>query len=420
MRCDLRVARCVAALTVALAAGGPVAADAQPATATGGPLFVRHANVLDPADGSVVRDATIEIRGRTIVRVSAGGAVPADVRVVDAGGRWVVPGLIDAHTHMASLDAARRALASGVTTARSASTPLFQDIALRELVNAGAIAGPDVLAAGVFVTPELGETVLADPRLAPLLTSGVRTPDQLRTLVRVNLDRGVDVLKTRGTERAGLEATDPRQQVYDEAQLRAVVEEAATRDVPVLIHAHGDEGAYAAVAAGARSIEHGTYLSDSTLRLMREKGAYLVPTLSTVADLMEPGGDYDTPLLRLRGRHMFPRVQETIRRAHALGVPIVTGADTQYGPQSETRIAHEVRRFAELGLSPLEALQTATTVAAALLRREDRIGRVVAGREADFIIVERNPLEDLRALEDPLVVVSNGIVAVNRLPFGLR
>jgi imidazolonepropionase-like amidohydrolase len=200
--------------------------------------------------------------------------------------------------------------------------------------------------------------------------------------------------------------------------LRAIVEEAATRNVPVMVHAHGDEGAYAAVAAGARSIEHGTYLSDSTLRLMKQKGTYLVPTLSTVYDLIEPGGDYDDPVLKLRGQHMLPRLRETVRRAHGMGIPVVTGGDTQYGPESLTRIAHEVARFAELGFTPMEAIQSATTVAADLLGIGTRTGRLVAGYEADAIVVEGNPLENIIALQDVLVVVSNGQVAVNRLPFG--
>jgi imidazolonepropionase-like amidohydrolase len=133
-------------------------------------------------------------------------------------------------------------------------------VSLRELAKAGKIPGPDVVAAGVFVTTDLGDSILADPRLQEL-AGGVNTDEEFRLLVRVNADRGVDVIKTRGTERAGLPETDPRRQVYTERQLRVIVEEAARHDIPVMVHAHGDEGARAAVLAGARSIEHGTYLS---------------------------------------------------------------------------------------------------------------------------------------------------------------
>ncbi|MFM9014838.1 MAG: amidohydrolase family protein, partial [Gemmatimonadota bacterium] len=236
--------------------------------------------------------------------------------------------------------------------------------------------------------------------------------------VRVNLDRGVDWIKTRGTERAGLPDTDPRKQVYTEAELRAIVEEAATKNVPVMAHAHGDEGAYAAVAAGVKSIEHGTYLSDSTLRLMKQKGTWFVPTLSTVVDLTQPGGDYDDPVLALRGQHMLPRLEDAIRRAHALGVRIAAGADTDYGPEGTTRIAHEVMRFRALGLSPVEALATATSGAAELLGIAARTGRLAAGMEADLIVLEANPLEDPMALQDVLVVITDGRVVLNRTPFG--
>ena len=405
----------LAPAALAAQASGPSQPAAQPASV----LVLSRAHVLDPVTGVRPGLAQVVVRGRTIERIDdAGAPVPNGAQVVDVGGRWVLPGMIDAHTHISSLASARRALESGVTTVRSASTPAYQDVALRDLVKAGAVAGPDVVAAGVFVTPELGETLLADARLAPL-AKGVRTPEELRALVRVNLDHGVDVIKTRGTERAGLPNTDPRKQTYTEAQLRAVVEEAATKGVPVEVHAHGDEGARAAVLAGARSIEHGTYLTDSTLRLMKARGTWLVPTYSTVHDLTTPGGDYEDPVLELRGRHMLPRIGETVKRARALGVRVATGADTDYGPKSTTRIAHEVEAFVQLGYTPAEALRAATSDAAELLRVQDRTARVQPGKEADLIVVETNPLEDVRTLQDVLLVVSNGTVAMTRLPFGL-
>ncbi|MBI2407937.1 MAG: amidohydrolase family protein [Gemmatimonadetes bacterium] len=400
--------RLVVGAVVAAVVAGPLSAQ----------LAITHANVVDVTTGTITRNATIVVQGRVIASITPNGAVPAGAEVIDAAGRFVTPGLIDAHTHISTLANARRALESGVTTVRSASVPHYEDVALRELVKAGVLAGPDVLAAGVFITPELGETILADPRLGAYYTSGVRTPDALRGVVRVNLDHHVDVIKTRGTERAGLPNTDPRKQVYTEAELRAIVDEARAGGVPVMVHAHGDEGAYAAVAAGAKSVEHGTFLSDSTLRLMKAKGAYLVPTLSTLYDLGLPGGDYDDPVLTLRAQFMIPRANQVIKAAKAMGIPIATGVDTDYRHESLSRVSHEVLRFTELGFTPLEALQSATTVAADLLGISARTGRVAPGLEADLLVVEGNPLEDPRALQDALVVVSNGKVAVKRMPFG--
>jgi imidazolonepropionase-like amidohydrolase len=394
------------------------AARAQPAPR---PVVLLDANVLDPASGVVQRNVAVIVRDGRIAEIGPPPRqLPLGADVIRLDGRWVLPGLMDAHTHIASRDAARRAVESGVTTARSASTPHFEDVALRALAKAGAIAGPDLLAAGLFVTPDLGETVLADPRLVPL-AGGVNTPDQLRALVRLNLDRGADVIKTRGTERAGLPNTDPRKQVFDSAQVRAIVDEAATKGAHVLCHAHGDEGARACVVAGARSIEHGTYLSDSTLRLMAARGTWLVPTYTTVHDLAEPGGDYDDPVLLVRGRHMLPVLQATVRRARALGVAIATGVDTQYGPQSTSRVSHEVEAFVnEMGFPALDALRAATSAPARLFGLENVTGAMRTGFEADLIVVPGNPLEDIRALQDVQVVLTNGRVVLNRLPFGRR
>jgi imidazolonepropionase-like amidohydrolase len=405
---DTMLRRFLALLTFALAA--PVAAQA-PST-----IAITNANVVDGVTETRVRNATIVIREGRIVSIRTNGAVPAGATVIDIAGRWVAPGMIDAHTHIANLPAARRALNAGVTTVRSASVNAYQDVVMRDEAKAGQIWAPDILATGVFVTPQLGETILSDARLG-VLSGGVQTPEQLKLVVRINADRGVNWIKTRGTERAGLPDTDPRQQTYTEAQLRAIVEEATARGIPVMAHAHGDEGAYAAVRAGVKSIEHGTYLSDSTLRLMRERGTWLVPTLSTIVDLTTPGGDYDNPVLTLRGQHMAPRIEDTIRRARAMGVRIATGADTDYGDASVTRISHEVMRFAALGMSPLEALVTATSGAAELIGVGDRTGRLVEGSEADLIVVEHDPLTNLATLQDVLVVLTNGRVALNRLPF---
>jgi len=153
---------------------------------------------------------------------------------------------------------------------------------------------------------------------------------------------------------------------------------------------------------------------------MKQKGTFLVPTYITVIDLVEPGGDDDLPALPLRGQHMLPRLRSAIERAHKLGVKIVTGGDTSYGPTSVTRVAHEIVNFVDIGLTPLEAIQAATTTAADLLRLERSVGAVETGFEADLIAVEGNPLDNPRALQDVLLVVSNGRVALDRLDFAKR
>lgn len=404
------VARCGVVALAALAAGRAASAQG-PAE----PLALTNAHVVDVRTGKVSPGMTVVLRDGRIAAVT--GTAPPGMRTLDVRGKYLLPGLVDAHTHIASLSAARTALLSGVTTVRSSGVSNFWDVGLRELVKRGFLPGPDMAASGYHVRPRLAdEAFFNEPALGDLMR-GLRTVDDLRRVVRVNLARGVDWIKVLATERAGTADTDPRQQVFTEEELRAVVDEAAAKNVPVQAHAHGDEGARAAVRAGVRSIEHGTYLSDATLALMKERGTFFVPTYTTVIDLAEPGGDYDQAPLQIRGRHMLPRLRGTVQRAHRLGVKIVTGADTSYGPTSVTRIAQEVVHFVELGLPPLAAIQAATLAAAELLRMDDRIGVLEPGFEADLIAVDGNPIDDVRALQDVLLVVSNGYVVLDRLDF---
>jgi len=375
-----------------------------------------NANVFNGVDDRIQESAIVLVKDGKIERITSGNAaIPSGYEVIDCEGNFLMPGMFDVHTHINSLAQARRALESGVTTVRTASVPAFQDVSLRELVKAGKIPGPDVAAAGVFVTPDLGESVLADPRLNAL-AGGVNTDDELELLVKINADRGVDVIKTRGTQRAGLPDTDPRQQVYTERQLRVIVEAAARHGLPVMVHAHGDEGARAAVLAGARSIEHGTYLSDETIRLMKERGTWLVPTYVTMDEMNEEQYDY---VLRLRGKHMVPQLERAVREAHRQGLKIATGADNYYDSKSINRISIEVEHFVRMGMTNFEAIQSATVVSAELLQIADQTGRIEAGFEADIILVPANPLEDIAALQDVLLVMSNGQLAVKRIPFAV-
>jgi imidazolonepropionase-like amidohydrolase len=401
---------------LAAADQGPQGAGG-PRTPSQDPLALVHANVVNVRTGTIARDTTVVLRAGRIESIGQ-TAPPTGVRVLDVRGRFLVPGLIDAHTHLTDLAGARYALESGVTTARGAGVSSYADVGIRELARKGAIAGPELLAVGYHVRPRLAEEAfLNDPSLSSLM-AGVTTIEQIRQAVRMNLSHGVDWIKVMATERAGTADTDPRKQVYSEDELRAVVEEAATKQVPVLAHAHGDEGARAAVRAGVRSIEHGTYLSDTTLALMKEKGTFLVPTYAVVTDMLEPGGDYDVPALQIRARHMLPRLAETIQRAHAMGVKIGAGSDTRYAYGSLTRVSQELDYYVTFGFTPLQALQAATLVNAELLGREKSIGVLEPGFEADIVAVDRDPLTNIRVLQDPLLVISNGRVAVDRLDFG--
>ncbi|MDE2660530.1 MAG: amidohydrolase family protein [Acidobacteriota bacterium] len=390
------------------------AAIALPAVAQEPDLALVGGSVLDVREGTMSRANVLVGDGRIL---SVGAEMPPDgIETLDVTGKFVLPGFIDAHTHASQLSEVRRALESGATTLRSASVGSYRDVAIGRMVAAGHLAGPDYLGAGVFVTPNLGEARLASESFLGI-SDDIRSDEDLRMLVRVNAENGVRAVKTRATERAGLPDTDPRKQVFSEAQLRAIVEEATALGLPVLCHAHGDEGARAAVLAGVASIEHGTFLSRETLELMAERGTALVPTYTTLVDLDEPGGDYDHPVLTLRADFMVPRMEQTMRMAQELGVRMITGSDTSYGPDSVSRVGVEVANFVKVGLSPIEAIRGATLYSAELLGIAEDTGVIEPGKEADLIVLVEDPLENIAAIQDVVAVVSNGRVAVNRLPF---
>jgi imidazolonepropionase-like amidohydrolase len=389
----------------------------RPPVASQEPLALTNAAVVDVRSGTVTRGATVLMRGGRIESVGPSPA-PANVRTIDLRGRYVVPGLIDAHVHIGGIAQMRAALESGVTTVRSAGVSHFVDVGLRDLVRKGFEAGPDMIAAGYHVRPNIAAEIFIDfPDLGDIWSRGELGVDGMRRVIRASLSRGVDWIKTLATERAGTPDTDPRQQVYSQEELRIIVVEAGAKNIPVMAHAHGAEGADAAVRAGVRSIEHGTYLTDDTLQMMAKQGTYFDPTADIVNDLAEPGGDYDNAGLRRRGEMMRPILMSAIGRALKFGVKIVAGSDTGYGPNSIARVSREATVLVDAGMTPLQALQAATVTNAEMLRLEKQIGLIATGFEADVLVVDGNPLENIRTLLDPLVVISNGRLALDRLTF---
>lgn len=382
-------------------------------------IALLNANIIDGVNSRIIKDANLIIEEGKIIEIQENASqTPEADSTIDIGHRYLLPGYIDAHTHISSLETARRALGSGVTSMRTAGSESYHDVAINNLVKEGKLPGPEIVAAGIFVQPSLGEDLLADQRFSSLY-EGVTSEKALRKLVQINIDRGARVIKTRATERAGLPETDPRQQVYSEEQLRIIVEEAAKENIPVMAHSHGAKGSRAAVRAGVRSIEHGTYLSEQTIKEMKARNTFLVPTFTTVKDLTEPGGDYDHPVTTVRGLHMLPRMKKTIKMALKHDIAIVASTDSGYGPESINRVPMEAANFVSLGMSHIDAIRSCTSRAAKLLNIDGHTGQIKKGYDADIVVVERNPLEDIRALQDVIVIISNGKIVQNRLPFGL-
>lgn len=384
--------------------------------------IISNANIVDVVSGKILTKQELIIQNDKILSIEpmkeGWSAYPPSAKLVDLKGQYIMPGMIDCHVHLRDISAAKRALQSGVTTARSMGVDHFMDVGMRELGKQGKVDIPEIIAAGYHVRPKPADGFFMNfPELSDLMDTEVRGTVAMRRMGNALTSKGVDWLKTNATARAGLPQTDPREPYYREEEMKALVAEGAARNVPVAAHAHGDEGGRAAVLGGVRSIEHGTYLSKETLKLMKEKGTYLVPTIAVVEDLTEPGGDYDNPLLMRRGRHMLPRVRETAKNAYEMGVKIAAATDTGYGKNGTLRLGLELEELVGIGMTNLEAIQAATTGAAELLYLTERTGRVAAGYEADLLILERNPLDNVSAVHDPLMVINNGKIVLNRVEY---
>lgn len=378
-------------------------------------LVIIHANVIDGISNAPVMDASVVVLNGHIQSIGRGPAPASQGAIVDLKGRWLLPGFVDAHVHVGDLAAARRALRSGTTTIGEAGVNHFADVGMRELNHRGVVDLPDVVAAGYHIRTHAADDYFIDfPQNANLM-GGVHGTESVRRMVREMASHGVNRIKVMATERAGTPDTDPRIRIFNDEELAAIVDEASKAGLWMVAHAHGDEGAAAAVRAGVHCIEHGTYVSDDTLRLMKEKGVYLDPTLTATVDMTDPEGEYDNPILQMRGRAMLPVGREMTAKAWKMGVRIVAGTDTTYFDMNNRTVADEIIELAGAGMPPMDAIKAGTSVSAEELGVDKRTGSIRAGYEADFVVIDRSPLEDIRHIGDVLMVVNNGRIVLNRM-----
>ncbi len=389
-------------------------------------IIFEHANVIDGVSPQPIRDTTVVVRNGKIESIGGPAReLSSSAEHVDLAGKWMLPGLVDAHVHPFSLSGAQNMLKAGVTTGRSMLTTHYMDVGLRELHRRGDVDIPEILAAGYPVVPipiqfqpDMTVMFLDNPELDDLRKDADIGIDGVRRLVHANLDHHVDVIKVFATDRAGVPSSDPRKRLLSDTELVAAVEEAHKAGVPVAAHAHGDEGAAAAVRAGVNTIEHGTYLSDETLRLMKERNVCFTPTLAASAMEIQPSSDSaEAALLAVRSRAMLPRAREAARHAHEMGVIVIAGADSGYTPDDPHRISDEIAELVGIGMSPMEAIQAATSKSAECIGISKRTGSIRPGMEADLIVLDHNPLEDINSVRDVLLVVNDGKIAVNHLKF---
>lgn len=387
-------------------------------------LDLVNATLVDGTGAAPRPGVTISIRGGRIASVS--GSPPAaahGARRIDLAGRYVLPGLIDAHAHIESPAAALRALQSGVTTARVLGDTNFQALGTRDLVRRGHFAGPELIVSPGHIRPKPGLAFfMAYPQFGDAIGGELRGPDRIAEATRAFIAKGADVIKVGASERAGLPDTDPRKLELTEDEMRAAVNEAAKKGLFVAAHAHARDGIANAVRAGVRSIEHGTWVDEGTLAEMKRRGTFFVPTLAVMSPLAEPRGHSDDDItLQLRTPYMFAPLKSAVRRAHALGVQIAASTDGTYNDRDDTgrvRVAHEIALFRELaGMSPLESITAATQNGARVLGIESRTGTIRAGLEADLVVYEGDPLASSEMLFEPRIVVSDGRIVVEGYGF---
>jgi imidazolonepropionase-like amidohydrolase len=400
-------------------------------------VVIRAARLLDVETGKLISPAVVVVKRERIEGVGA-AAAPLEARVIELGDVTVLPGLIDAHTHLTldlyekdwllrqvteggpdmTLRGARNArltLAAGFTTVRDLGSYYFADTALARAIDAGWVEGPRMIPCGygIGITGGHADYTGFTPGILEVgpkqgIADGVA---DLLEAVRYQMKHGARVIKICAT--AGImsfEGSYSSQQLSDE-ELRTVVEEAKRQGVKVATHAYGPEGTLAAVRAGVSSIEHGVGVSDETLALMEQKGIYLVPTAYTFSG----GVGYDVlpPEVLAKAKAVDAAAQESHRRAFRSRVKIAFGTDAGNFPHGQS--AREFVTLVEWGMRPLDAIRAATLNAADLLGVSDR-GVIAPGKLADIIAVPGNPLEDVKRLQQVCFVMKGGMVVKSAVP----
>ncbi len=401
---------------------------------------IRLGRWLDPVSGAWQPPADVAVDGGRIVRLgpvrsdeAGGSAHPSPM--IDLSGSWVVPGLIDVHTHlvgatewagvpatttsaaqeaMLGVRHARATLEAGFTSVRDVGTyRAFVDVALRDAIEEGDLPGPRMQCAGAYLTAPGGggEVVGLAPDIdlpADLRFGVVRDATDVRHRVRALVAGGADVIKLIVTGAVLTRGTRPGVIELSEEQVRAAVEEASTLGVRVAAHAHGAAGIVMAARAGVASIEHGSLLDEAGIEALVANGTYLVADVYDGDWIAEEGARQGWPAETLRKNEETTQAQrDGFRQALAAGVRMAYGTDSGVYPHG--RNARQFGIMVGLGMAPIDAIRAATVDAAALMGRSD-VGRLEPGRWADLVAVSSDPLTDVRELERPVVVVKGGRV----------
>jgi imidazolonepropionase-like amidohydrolase len=418
-------------LTLSIAAMSGMAASQQTGK-TAKRTLVRAGHLLDVKTGKLADAQTIVIVGDSIQSIAPTVSVNAQEGdlVIDLGNLTVMPGLMDVHTHLTmntefdpyreltstpgkeainGVVNARTTLMAGFTSVRNVGASGYVDVDLRDAINAGQVAGPHMLVSG----PPLGITGgHCDENLLPVqyhavgdgVADGIA---EVQHKVRENIKYGADLIKICATGGVLSKGDDPQASQYTLEEMQAIVADAHRLGRKVAAHAHGAQGILWATEAGVDSIEHGSYIDDAAIAEMKKRGTYLVPTVYLEDWQIEHG--HLPAFYHQKMVDVSAVAKKNIKHAMQSGVKVALGTDAAVYPHGLN--AHELDVYVnQLGMSPLAALQTATINAADLMGLSSKTGTLEPGKWADIIAVDKNPLDDVRVLEDVKFVMKSGVV----------
>jgi imidazolonepropionase-like amidohydrolase len=415
----MRSIRCLA--LAALFAAAPALAD----------TAITADRLLDVRAGRYLEHPVIVVHDGKVVSVTANGTAPADATRIDLAGATLVPGLIDMHVHLDSdpgyggynwlqfsdrfwsvlmVPHAKATLDAGFTTVRNVGSDAWNDVGLREAIDAGKVPGPRVVTAAYAFGATGGhcDSTFFPPSMDEKAPFNADSPDEARKAVRTLRKYGAQVIKICATGGVFSHGDEPGQQQLNLAEMQAIVAEAHQQGLKVAAHAHGASGIKDAIRAGVDTIEHASLIDDEGIRLAKEHGAWLSMDIYNT-DYTQAEGKKNGVLednLR-KDRDIGELQRENFRRAHAAGVRMVYGTDAGVYPHGDN--AKQFAVMVRYGMSPLEAIRSATLNASQALGRND-VGVVEAGRFADLVAVHGDPLADVTVLERPVVVVKGGEV----------
>ena len=429
--------RLTAAILLALAAAPASTAETTPVAAPP-PVVLHCGHLVDTVAGRLLGETTVVTEGKRIKQVSAGRIDIPGAQTIELANATCLPGLIDSHTHLTSETSptgnidqfrlnpadyairstvyARRTLDAGFTTVRNLGDGANTSIALRNAINAGIVPGPRIFTAGGAIGTTGGHADDTDGYRADLQGDPgpkdgiINSVDDAYKAIRQHYKDGVDVIKIMpsGGVLDQSSSVDNAQMTIEE--IKAIVAAAHDYGFTVAAHAHGAEAIRRAVIAGVDSIEHGTFMDDADMKLMKEHGTWYVPTIIAGKYVQEmaniPG--YYSAQVASKAKQVGPIIQATAAKAYKAGVKIAFGTDAAVYPHGQN--AKEFAYMVDAGMPPMFVLQAATTHAAELLKKSKDLGSVEAGKFADVIAVEGNPLDDIKRMQKVGFVMKDGVV----------